>query len=81
MPVDELEFLAYQGREHDAWTQGVVKEARALGLDLSGDAEQLYNAIVRWGEELAQLRIADPNPTHAPNALAERRADYPLPAE
>jgi hypothetical protein len=73
----ELEFLAYQEREHEAWLD-VGKEFEAHGLDMNagGNAESLHNAIVRWGEELVQLRLHDPNPDHAETALRERRAAY-----
>ena len=86
MPVSDLEFLSYQHAEHEAWL-AVGREFKKLGLDMNvgvmpedrGNAVDLHDAIVRWGEELAQLRMADPAPEHAANALAERRAAYPLP--
>ena len=79
---DLPDLWACQGYEHDAWL-AVGVEFKRLGLDMNtgGNAEQLHAAIVRWGEELAQLRMADPIAEHAERALEERRAAYPLPAE
>lgn len=73
-PAAHLAFLPYQEREHAAWLD-VVAEFKAHGLDMNagGNAERLHDAIVRWGEELAQLRLHDPDPEHAEAALAERR--------
>jgi hypothetical protein len=62
--------------EHDAWL-AVVSELRKQGvgdINMGGEQELLHDLIVAWGEELAQLRMADPNPAHAIRALAERRA-------
>lgn len=68
----------YQQREHDAWLD-VGMEFAALGLNMNegGNAVELHNAIVRWGEELAQLRLNDPEAQHAVDALARRRQLYP----
>lgn len=62
--------------EHEAWLD-VGEEFRARGLDMEGRDNGLHNAIVKWGEELAQLRIHDPDTAHAEKALAERRVLYP----
>lgn len=71
---DLLAHLEYQNREHQAWLD-VGDEMKALDLDMNedGNAERLHAAIVRWGEELAQLRMNDPDPRHAESALRERR--------
>lgn len=61
--------------EHAAWL-AVVTELRERGAGAIEDGEKdepLHKAIVRWGEELAQLRMHDPDPRHAENALRERR--------
>jgi hypothetical protein len=79
IPVTDaaLRFLEFQDREHAAWLD-VGREFKALGLDMNsgGNAERLHDAIVRWGEELAQLRLNDPDSMHAERALGERRAAY-----
>lgn len=70
--------MVCQQREHDAWLL-VVDELRKRGvgdIERGGRDERLHDAIVRWGEELAQLRLADPNASHAETALAERRAEW-----
>lgn len=74
-----LQHLALGRAEHAAWLD-VVKELRERGVgDIERDGKDfpLHNAIVRWGEELAQLRLGDPDPAHAANALRERREAYP----
>jgi hypothetical protein len=77
--MDQLEFIrTYQANEHAAWL-AVVQEMRQAGvgdINAGGKFERLHDAIVAWGEELAQLRIHDPEPVHADRALAERRAKY-----
>lgn len=76
--MSDLALLAYQDHEHSAWLD-VVMELRDAGI---GEIEhgqkhkRLHDAIVRWGEELAQLRLHDPNLAHALNALTERREAY-----
>lgn len=67
-------------REHAAWLD-VVNELVERGItpddiNAGGSAESLHNAIVKWGEELAQLRISDPVGAHADKALQEKRAAY-----
>ncbi len=71
------EFLAQQEREWQAWRDACA-ELKALGHDFNAgeDGEQLHNALVKWGEELAELRRLDPDPTHRVNALNERREAY-----
>lgn len=62
-------------REHESWLD-VVQELRDRGvghIEKGESDHRLHDAITRWGEELAQLRLHDPNPEHAVNALAERR--------
>lgn len=76
--MEQLEHLAFMEREHAAWLD-VVKELRAAGagdIESGGANESLHDAITKWGEELAQLRLHDPDPTHAENALRERREKY-----
>lgn len=73
-----LEGLGHHERmdhEHKAWLV-VVEELRARGageIERGEKDHRLHDAIVWWGEELAQLRIHDPNPEHALNALSEKR--------
>lgn len=64
--------------EYAAWTS-VVSELRRSGvgdINVGGKNERLHDAIVAWAEELVQLRLNDPDPSHAETALAERRAKY-----
>lgn len=73
-----LNFIQLQSNEHAAWT-AVVSELRQRGvggINAGEKDERLHDAIVAWGEELAQLRMNDPDPTHAERALAERREKY-----
>ena len=75
----ELEQMERMHREHAAWLD-VVEELRSAGageIEPGQDHESLHNAIVKWGEELAQLRMHDPDAAHANQALAERREAYP----
>lgn len=73
--------LALRGRqqdEHAAWLN-VVEQLHAAGvgaINAGEPNEQLHDAIVRWGEELAQLRMQDPDPEHARMALDERRKKW-----
>lgn len=74
--IDAL-FRQVQSDEHEAWLI-VVTELRTAGcadIERGGRNERLHDAITRWGEELAQLRLVDPDPSHATNALTERRAN------
>lgn len=76
--MDPLEFMRLQRTEHEAWG-AVVGELRKAGvgdINAGGEHERLHDAITAWGEELAQLRLHDPDPIHAERALAERRAKY-----
>lgn len=61
--------------EYTAWLDVMVqlKERGAGEINTGGKDERLYDAIALWGEELAQLRIADTSPTHATNALSSVR--------
>jgi len=71
-------FRAAQVTEHQAWL-ALVSELRKAGagdINAGGKHERLHDAIVAWGEELAQLRINDPDPAHAERSLMERRAKY-----
>jgi hypothetical protein len=73
-----LEHLPYQRAEHEAWLD-VVAELRARGvgaINRGEPDERLHDSIVRWGEELAQLRLNDPDPVHAQRALDERREKW-----
>jgi hypothetical protein len=78
--MDFNQFLSQKprmDREHAAWLD-VGIELKKLGLDMDreGGGAELTRAIHLWGEELAQLRMHDPNPDHAANALAEKRRTY-----
>jgi len=71
----DLAQIDRMNREHEAWLN-VVKHMRAHGvgdINAGGEHEDLHDAIVLWGEELAQLRMHDPDPSHAARALEERR--------
>lgn len=73
-----LRFMAVQATEHAAWG-AVVGELRGLGvgqIEPGQPHERLHDAITCWGEELAQLRLHDPDPAHAERALAERRQNW-----
>lgn len=75
MSTLDLEFIQQQQVEHAAW-QTVVDALRVAGvgdINAGGKHELLHDVIVAWGEELAALRLMDPNPEHARNALIERR--------
>lgn len=77
-PYDVLQHHRQMASEHAAWLD-VVKEMRAAGvgeIEPGEPNERLHDAVVRWGEELAELRRLDPDPTHAPNALNQRRDKY-----
>jgi SEC-C motif len=76
-PEQFLKQMPYIERELDAWLD-VAAECRRLGHDGQvGNGAELTRAITAWGEELAQLRLHDPNPEHAVNALAKARAGAP----
>jgi len=62
-------------REHAAWLD-VGCEFRRVGLDMDGNADALTRAITKWGEELAQLRLRDPEPAQATSAFRRRRSAY-----
>lgn len=69
--------------EHEAWL-AVIAELRARGaadIEPGGSDERLHDAIALWGERLAQLRMRDPDPEHAANALAAREAAWERGAE
>lgn len=71
-------FREAQALEHQAWL-AVVGELRLAGvgeINAGGRHERLHDAITAWGEELAQLRLRDPDPSHAERALRERREKY-----
>jgi len=72
------EHRQFQLREHEAWG-AVVSELRKRNvgdINAGGKDESLHDAICAWAEELAQLRMNDPNPEHAAKALRERREKY-----
>lgn len=69
---------AAQVTEHQAWL-ALVSEMHKAGvgdINAGDDHERLHDAICAWGEELAQLRMNDPDLSHAEKALAERRTKY-----
>jgi hypothetical protein len=71
----ELVLREQQRIEYEQWL-AVVRELRARGCGAinAGEVdERLHDAIVLWGEELAQLRMTDPNIEHAMDALQQRR--------
>ena len=74
----ELALIEQQAIEYEAW-RAVMHELEERGVgdvNAGGRDERLHDAIVLWGEELAQLRLIDPNETHAYAALADRRAKW-----
>jgi len=79
--MDTTNYIAFreaQTTEHLAWG-ALVSELRKAGvgdINAGGKHERLHDAIVAWGEELAQLRMNDPDPAHAERALSERREKY-----
>jgi hypothetical protein len=67
-----------QRTEHEAW-RALVTEMKKAGvgdINAGGKHERLHDAICAWGEELAQLRINDPDPANAEKALAARRDKF-----
>ena len=69
-------FHRQQQSEFDAW-QLVMSELRKRGwgdVNNGGNDQRLAEAIMAWGEELAELRRLDPMPEHGRRALAEKRA-------
>lgn len=74
----DLHDVIQMGIEHQAWLD-VVAELRERGvgdIEVGGKDNQLHNAIVRWGEELAALRSGH-DPEMCAKALEEKRALYP----
>lgn len=76
--TDPLAFREFQANEHQAWLDVVrlLRDSGVGGINAGEPDERLHDAIVRWGEELAQLRLHDPEPAHAEVALRERRAKW-----
>lgn len=75
---DVLKLHQQQGTEHGAWLM-LVGELRHLGvgdIERGGAHEKLFDLITLWGEELAQLRLGDPDPEHAARAIAEKREKW-----
>lgn len=75
---DPQAFMAIQRTEHEAWG-AVVSELRKRGVgDMNAGQkdESLHDSIVAWAEELVQLRLNDPDHSHAETALYERREKY-----
>lgn len=74
--IFDPEFHAQQSNEYEAWLDltAVLKAAGVGELNAGDKDEPIWRAIVKWGEELAELRRLDPNPQHGQNALAEKRA-------
>jgi hypothetical protein len=71
----QLAFLELQQIEWQAW-RDVMTELERFGVgdvNAGGEHERLHDAITRWGEELVQLRVHDPQWEHAVNAQHERR--------
>jgi hypothetical protein len=78
MSADLFELHRLQMTEHHAWL-AVVSELHKAGvgdINAGGKHERLHDAITAWGEELAQLRMNDPDHSHAEKALYERRHKY-----
>lgn len=75
---DESKLREAQHTEYQAWL-ALVQEMRQAGvgdINAGGKHERLHDAICAWGEELAQLRMADPDPSNAERALDKRRVKY-----
>jgi hypothetical protein len=74
-----LAFMAIQAREFEVWRDAVMAELERFGvanINEGGEHVRLHDAIAYWAEELAQLRLHDPDPAHAERALAERRQNW-----
>lgn len=76
---ESLEFMLFndqQSNEYDTWLElvEVLREHGVGDINKGEKHEPIWRAIVKWGEELAELRRLDPNPAHGQNALAEKRA-------
>jgi hypothetical protein len=84
-PMPPFLHMERQRIEHAAWLDVVIElRERGVGHIERGEADYpLWAAITKWGEELAQLRMLDPNPQHALNEARERyegqfeRGEYP----
>lgn len=76
--MDPIDFIEVMATEHQAWLDLLAElRKRDVGaINAGGKDERLHDAIVRWGEELAQLRLNDPKPEHAATALAQRREKW-----
>jgi hypothetical protein len=71
--------MHWQHLEYGAWRDAVMPELERAGvasIDPGGEHERLHDAITYWAETLAQLRMHDPNASHADDALEQRRAAY-----
>ena len=69
-------FHDQQYKEYTAWLL-LMKELKDAGvgdINTGEKHEPIWRAIVKWGEELAELRRLDPNPERGQKALAEKRA-------
>jgi hypothetical protein len=76
--TDYTKLRQAQRTEHQAWL-ALVTEMRKAGvgeINAGGKHQRLHDAICAWGEELAQLRMNDPDPSHAEQALADRRQKF-----
>lgn len=77
-PLPPFHRWERQQIEHAAWLD-VVIELRERGVGQIEPEQKdypLWAAITKWGEELAQLRLHDPDPNHAENAVAMARDRY-----
>jgi len=76
--MERHELHRLQVTEHNAWLALVyeMKKAGVGDINAGGKHERLHDAVTAWGEELAQLRMNDPDPTHAAAALDLRRSKY-----
>jgi len=72
----DFEHMQRMETEHAAWLAVVaeLREQDCGDIEPGGAQEHLHDLIVAWGEELAQLRMGDPDTSHAESALRERRA-------
>lgn len=76
--TDHNRFREALQTEFQAW-QALVQEMRSAGvgdINAGGKHERLHDAIRAWAEELAQLRIHDPEPARPGTELYARRHKY-----
>lgn len=78
VPNNYTEHHAQMHTEWETWRTfcEVLKKFGVGDINTDEPHEEIALAAMRWGEELAELRRLDPDPTHAANALVEKREGW-----